>query len=117
MKNYLDLLPYEILEYIYEINNKNIFDECLKHIIIHRTENAYLNAELRINRMYKKKYGIPILEQPNKSATSNNLHCIYRLCCDMLYSKNHLREKLEKNGVVVKKSWKKVDMIRKLMKL
>ena len=69
----------------------------------------------RISKMYEKKYGISYNQQPRNHKVFNNY--IYVLCGDLLYSKNDLNKKLEENGVAVKKSWRKVDMIRKLMKL
>lgn len=116
-------LPYELQEYIYEINRKSMFEECMEQI---KPREKYAISTMfldspnlpwgRISKMYKKKYGILYDDQPSNHKAVNGVYPVV-LCGDMMLSKNDMSEMLEENGVKIKKSWRKVDMIRKLMKL
>ena len=116
-------LPTDLREYIHEINRKSMFEECMEQI---KPREKYPISTMfldrpslpwgRISKMYQKKYGIEYTKQPRNHRAVTGLYPII-LCGDMVLSKKNMIKKLEENGVEIKKSWRKVDMIRKLMKL
>ena len=121
-------LPIELQEYIHEINRKSILEEYMKHKSMFKECIKKIKPDIQFrmffikhtdksatsSKIYEKKYGIDYYEQPRMD---RGKYYIYVLCGNILFSKNELSKKLEENGVVVKKSWRKVDIIRKLMKI